>query len=326
MGFLEHRLTSSRRRCVWLYGGAGSGKTWLARALCASLQRQYAGRTCLIEVPAEDVDQQALVADALRQLRLTDGTITAPEQVRCDKWRCSAVASSMRAEEMGCAQVLCDYLAATPVLMVLDNVSEAATAALQPFLSGRAPDSLVLATARDLAAITAVSRKLALEFPGAPAFIGEPVSMDEPGLRWQLHLDGAKGNAASQAVRSPSAPALSGAAASLSPAPVPGGALLAFAQRYQAGLAAMSVFSLCVWLSVLCCGCVALGFGIAGWNDANKWARVALCAAGAAGVLGPVWTMHEAGKAGRLEARVQALERRNTPSYASSLEQAVVTQ
>ena len=79
--FMEHRLTSSPNGCLGLHGGARTGKTWLARALCASLQRDYPGQTCLVKVSAEGASRAALVVDAVQQLGLEANTDAAREQV-----------------------------------------------------------------------------------------------------------------------------------------------------------------------------------------------------------------------------------------------------
>ena len=196
--------------------------------------------------------------------------------------------------------MLKDHLAATPVLMVLDGISEAVIPALPPFFGQRPKGSLALAIASDQSVITLLSRVLAIEHPGEPFFAEKPLSMDEDAeLKWQQHA----------AVAMPILPP------SLFPATAASGVgvlsrLCKCAQQVRAGLASMSCPDLWFWLFIWCCGCVSLGVSAAGWKDAKKWSRVGLCVVGSAGVLTPVRALFDAGKGRLLEARVRALEDR----------------
>lgn len=51
---LEAALRAAPHGMLAMHGMRGLGKTTLARALCASMQRSFPGRTCLIELPTLD--------------------------------------------------------------------------------------------------------------------------------------------------------------------------------------------------------------------------------------------------------------------------------
>ena len=164
---LEKALRTAPNRRLGLWGMPGLGKSTLARALCASLQLEFLGRTCLLEFPAtesltSDPDQaelqERLADSALRQLGIRTRAPAPRQRVSFHVLLClMPKQSTICIQHLLCfrcyycrglfaVQAVQQALLAAPTLLVLDNVTGGTAAAARRFLGPAHPDSLLLVT------------------------------------------------------------------------------------------------------------------------------------------------------------------------------------
>ena len=97
---LEQALRKAPEGMLAVHGMRGTGKTTLAQALCAWMQRSFPGRTCLIEFPTldkklSDTEAAQLLWTKVQQLGVQPlGSSTLPNVSTCLLYRpCDAAAT-----------------------------------------------------------------------------------------------------------------------------------------------------------------------------------------------------------------------------------------